>query len=366
MQTWLRMIEQMFFGNSLRDWLIAILVFGGTFLIVPFVRGRVRARQQHWRETHNPALELLARLTHATSQLVVLSLALFLAEKWLTLPPQVDRVFDTIIVAGVAVQLGLWAVAALRFLVERHYNQGREDSRPSAAVGVLMFVGQMAIWAVFALLALDNLGINITALVAGLGVGGIAIALAVQTVLGDLLGSISIALDKPFEVGDALSIDTFEGTVERIGIKSTHLRSVTGEQIIMANADILKSRVRNNGRKQETRVLFRLQVAYENKPEQIEQITGIVQKIVEAQPGTRYVQCPLMALGNNAMEFEPLYYVSTTAGVNHAATVDAINRGIVREFAAAGILFAFPTQRLIMEQRAAEQSAAPVSPGQTG
>jgi small-conductance mechanosensitive channel len=349
MDDFLKAIEDVILGNSLRDWILAGLVFAATFLIVPFVRGRIRARQQKWK-THNAALELFARLTAATSQLVVLSLALFLAEKWLTLPGQVDRIFDVIIVAGLAVQLGLWAVAALRFGIERHYNKGRDESTPSAAVGVLMFVGQIVIWAVFTLLALDNLGVNITALVAGLGVGGIAIALAVQTVLGDLLGSISIALDKPFEVGDALVIDNLEGTVEMIGIKSTHLRSVTGEQIIISNADILKSRVRNNGRKQETRVLFRLQVAYENSPQNIDRVTAIVQRVVEAQKGTRYVQCPLMALGQNAMEFEPLYYVSTTAGVNHAATVDAVNRGIVREFATAGIRFSYPTQRLLMEQ----------------
>jgi small-conductance mechanosensitive channel len=350
MDEFLQIIEEVVRGNSLRDWLLAGLVFGVTFLIVPFVRGRIRARQLHWKHTDNAVLELFSRLTAATSQMVVLSLALFLAEKWLKLPPEVDRVFDVVIVFGIAVQLGLWAVAALRFAVERHYNHGRAEGQPSAAVGVLMFVGQMVIWAVFVLLALDNLGVNITALVAGLGVGGIAIALAVQTVLGDLLGSISIALDKPFEVGDALQIDTLEGTVEHIGIKSTHLRSVTGEQIIISNADILKARVRNNGRKQETRVLFRLQVAYENAPEKIDRVTGIVQQVIEAQPGTRFVQCPLMALGQNAMEFEPLYFISTKAGVNHAATVDAVNRGIVREFSAAGIKFSYPTQRLLMEQ----------------
>lgn len=349
----LRTLDQVFLGNSITNWLLAALIFGATFLVVPFLRSRIRAHRQRWQNTESPPLELLSLLMARTSGLVMLSVALFLAEKVLVLPDRMHRLFNVVIVFGVAVQLALWAVTALRFLIERHYRRGGDEpASSSAAVGVLMFVGQVLIWAIFTLLALDNLGVNITALVAGMGVGGIAIALAVQTILGDLFGSISIALDKPFVVGDALQIDGLEGRVEYIGIKSTRLRSVTGEQIVIANADILKSRVRNLGRASEKRVLFRLQVAYENAPAAVEQVTGIVRGVVESVPGTRYVQCPLIALGQYALEFEPLYYVAVRPGVNHAATVDAVNRGIVREFARAGVQFAYPSQRLIMEQPA--------------
>jgi small-conductance mechanosensitive channel len=355
MQNHLALIEQTVFGNSLRDWLYAAAVFAATFLIVPFVRGLIKARQQRWKDTHNPALELLALLAARTSRLVMLSVALYFAEKWLTLPAEVDRVFDLVIVVGIAVQFALWSGTALRFLIERHYARSADDDAGArASVGVLMFVAQIIIWAIFLLLALDNLGVNITALVAGMGVGGIAIALAVQTILGDLFGSMSIALDKPFVEGDSLRIDDIEGTVEHIGIKSTRLRSVTGEQIILSNADVLKSRVRNLGRMPEKRVLFRLQVAYENPSDKVEQIGGIIRRVVEASPGTRFVQCLLMKLTPDAMEFEVIYWVANAAGVKHAETVDAVNRGIVREFAAAGIAFGHPTQRLLMTQAAAD------------
>jgi small-conductance mechanosensitive channel len=356
MNQWFDSVAEVFRDNSLNDWLVAALVFGATFLIVPFLRARIRARQQLWSNAQTPALELLSRMTAATSQLVVLSLALFLAQKLLQLPPGVDRMFQFIIIAGLALQLGLWASAGLRFAIERHYaRRGEQVAASSAAVGVLMFVGQILIWAIVGLLALDNLGVNITALVAGMGVGGIAVALAVQTILGDLFGSISIALDKPFVVGDALQIDTMEGTVEHVGIKSTRLRSVTGEQIIISNADILKSRVRNMGRAQERRVLFRIQVAYENKAEAVEQVTEVVKGVIEANPGARFVQCPLVSLGQYAMEFEPLYFVAVRSDVNQASIVDRVNRGIVREFAARGIRFGYPSQRLVMEQGAGGQ-----------
>lgn len=357
MQEFFKAIEDIIRDNSLRDWLLAGAVFFATFLVVPFIRGRIRARQQRWKDTQNPALELLSLLAARTSRLVLLSIALYFAEKLLTLPDRVDQVFNYIIVVGIAVQLAMWAVTALRFLIERHYAKaGKDDAGARASVGVLMFIVQILVWAVFLLLALSNLGVDITALVAGMGVGGIAIALAVQTILGDLFGSMSIALDKPFVEGDSLRIDDIEGTVEKIGIKSTRLRSVTGEQIILANADVLKSRVRNLGRMPERRVLFRLQVAYENPPDKVERISGVVRGVVEGRKGARFVQCLLMALTRDAMEFEVIYWVDNESGVNYGQTVDAINRGIVREFASAGIAFGYPTQRLLMKPAAADQA----------
>jgi small-conductance mechanosensitive channel len=347
-----------FLGNKPGDWLVAGIVFVAIFLVVEFIRGMVRSRLQRLQHNARPSLQLLGRLAKATSRTVVLSVALYSAEKWLELPPNADRLFEVIIVAGIAVQLALWAAAALRFAIEHHYRGTGNEPGASPAIGVLMFVGQLVIWTVFVLLGLDNLGVNITALVAGLGVGGIAIALAVQTLLGDLLGSMSIAMDKPFAVGDALRIDDIEGTVEHVGIKSTRLRAVTGEQVIFSNADILKSRVRNLGRMPERRVLFRLMVAYENKPAQIEQVAAIVKRVVEGQQGTRFVQCLLASLGADALEFEVVYFVANSPKINHGATVDAINRGIVREFSGAGISFAYPARRLLVQQASPAAPAA--------
>lgn len=354
MEHTLKFIEAVYFENSLRDWLLAAAVFGATFLIVPFVRGRIRARQQRWQNLENPVLELLALLAARTNRLVLLSFALYFAEKLLKLPAKVDRVFDVVIVFGIAVQCALWGITALRFAIERHYVRVRgDDPGARASVGVLMFVGQLIIWAVFTLLALDNLGINITALVAGMGVGGIAIALAVQTILGDLFGSMSIALDKPFVVGDMLRIDDIEGTVEQVGIKSTRLRSVTGEQIILSNADVLKSRVRNLGRMAERRVALTIGILYETPPDLVDRVSGIVQQVVTAQPDTRFVSCTLARLGDSALEFDAIYFVAASPPPRHAETVDVINRSLLRALAAAQIGIAYPTRRLLVEQVAA-------------
>ena len=339
-------LDHVFLNNPLRDWLLAAAAFCATFLVLPFIRSRIRARQQRWKDMEVPALELFSQLTTRTSRLVLLSIALYAAEKLLTLPPKVDRAFDVIIIFGVAVQLALWAGTALRFFILRHHDRsGATDAGSRASVGVLLFVGQLIIWAIFTLLALDNLGINITALVAGMGVGGIAIALAVQTILGDLFGSMSIALDKPFVVGDTLRIDDIEGTVEHIGIKSTRLRSITGEQVILSNADVLKSRVRNLGRMPHKRVNFRLRVAYDTSADKVAAVPGLVEEAVTAIAGTRFTSCLLAELGAYALEFEVIYLIANSGEGAIPRAVDAVNRGIVTRFEAAKIAFAYPTRR---------------------
>lgn len=351
MEQWHELLAYPFLGNPLSDWGLATVVFLVTFLVIPLVRSRIRARRARWPAMDRvPGLDLLSLLVARTSRLVLLVIALYLAGKILVLPAQVDRAFDVVIIIGVWIQAGIWATAAVRFLIQR---RGGTEPAAQTSISIVMVGAQLLLWTVFVLLALDNLGINITALVAGLGVGGVAVALAVQTLLGDVFGSLSIAFDKPFVVGDHLRIDDIEGTVEQIGLKSTRLRSVTGEQIILANADVLKSRVRNLGRMRERRVLLRLMVDYGTPPEKLELVPQLVERMVRAQPGTRFLQCLLNTLGSYALEFEAIYYIENQVQYSPALINDAINRGVFRELGTAGIRLAYPTQQLVMNGTAA-------------
>jgi small-conductance mechanosensitive channel len=349
------LLDYHFLGNTVLDWGLAGIAFLFTFLVIPFVRGRIRARRERWMDGRkSPALDLISLLIAKTSKLLLWVAALYFAEKILTLPAAIDRIFDVIIIVGVWIQVGIWATATLRFTIQRRSGT---DAPPEASVTILLFGAQILLWAVFVLLALDNLGVNITALVAGLGVGGVAVALAVQTVLGDLFGSLSIAFDKPFVVGDLLRIDGFEGTVEHIGLKSTRLRSVTGEQIIIANADVLKSRVRNLGRMSEKRFLFNLQVGYDTPPDKLDAIAAVVEKVVAGQPQSRFVQCLLNALGTYSIDFQVIYFVANRPEVPQAKINDEIYRGILRELAALGVTLAYPTQRLMVDPPRVEGEA---------
>ncbi|HEY4975612.1 MAG TPA: mechanosensitive ion channel family protein, partial [Steroidobacteraceae bacterium] len=332
-----QLAHQMLLDNSASAWLYAVLAFGLTFTVLPLIRGYLRARRHRYADRDPPlAVALVAHLADRTSRVVLWIVALYAADRILTLPPRVDEIFHIAIVIGMWLQVGIWAVAAARFLLNRRETRNG-DARLTGTMDVVLFVLGMIIWMVVVLLAMENLGINVGPLIAGLGVGGIAIALAVQAILGDLFASLSIALDKPFVIGDTLRVDTFEGTVEQIGIKSTRLRSVTGEQIVIANADLLKSRVRNLGRASERRALFTLNMSYDTPPEKLALVPKLVEQAVAGYPGTRFVHCMLRELGESALLFEVCFFVENTPTRNISAAQDQVNRQILHSFAGSGI-----------------------------
>jgi len=353
-----QLARQVLLDNSLSAWLYAALAFLLTFTVLPLIRGYLRARQHRYSEQDLPlAVALLAHLAGRTSRVVLWIVALYAADRILTLPARVDQVFHIAIVIGAWLQIGIWASAAARFTLHRHETRGA-DARLSGTLNVVLFAIGLIIWIVIALLAMENLGINVGPLVAGLGVGGIAIALAVQVILGDLIASLSIALDKPFVVGDALRVDSFEGTVEQIGIKSTRLRSVTGEQIVLANADLLKSRVRNLGRASERRALFTLNIAYGTSLEKIDQVPELVRQAVAGYAGTRFVHCMLRELGESALLFEVCFFVENTPTRDVTAALDQVNRQLLHAFASNGIEFAYPTRTLLLREPTSGAAAA--------
>jgi small-conductance mechanosensitive channel len=196
------------------------------------------------------------------------------------------------------------------------------------------------------LLTLDNLGIDITALVAGLGIGGVAVALAVQNILGDLFASLSITLDRPFVIGDFLIVGDFMGSVEYIGIKSTRLRSLSGEQIIISNSDLLGSRVRNYGRMHERRVVFVTSITYETPEEHLERIPGLIREIIESQPNTRFDRSHFARHAAASLDFETVYYVLSPNYNQYMDTQQAVNIRLHRELKQLGVEFAYPTQKL--------------------
>jgi small-conductance mechanosensitive channel len=345
-----QLVHQMLLDNSAAAWLYAATAFLLTFTVLPLIRGLLRARRQRYADRELPlAVALVAHLADRTSRVVLWILALYAADRILTLPTRVDDALHIAIVVGCWLQIGIWTAAAARFALHRRETRSG-DARLSGTMDVVLFVLALIIWVVVALLAMENLGINVGPLIAGLGVGGIAIALAVQAILGDLFASLSIALDKPFVIGDSLRVDSFEGTVEQIGIKSTRLRSVTGEQIVIANADLLKSRVRNLGRASERRALFTLNLAYDTPVEKLDQVPKLVEQAVATYTGTRFVHCMLRELGESALLYEVCFFLENTPTRNLSAAQDQVNRQILHAFAASGIAFAYPTRTLLMRE----------------
>ena len=206
------------------------------------------------------------------------------------------------------------------------------------------------IWSVIALVALDSLGINVTTVVAGLGIGGVAVALAVQNILGDLFASLSIILDKPFVMGDFLIIDEHMGSVEYIGLKTTRIRSLSGEQLIFSNSDLLKSRIRNYGRMFERRVVFNLGVTYSTPRDKLRRIPEIIRDAINAQEKTRFDRSHFMKYGDYALQFETVYYVKSPDYNIYMDIQQSIYFAIHEAFEREQIDFAYPTQKLLVAQ----------------
>jgi small-conductance mechanosensitive channel len=338
-------------GQTWLAWTLALAVAAGTCAVLLTARWLVRRlhARRHARqpdEIVDIPLEVLAR----TTLLFVLVVSASLGLQPLVLGSRVDRVAHAVLTIVLFWQAGLWVAAGAAAILERKRRQALVENKAAlGSIGILRFIATLTIWTVVLLLTLDNLGIDVTALVAGLGIGGIAVALAVQNMLGDLFAALSITLDEPFVVGDFLILDDFMGSVEYIGIKSTRLRSLSGEQIVMPNSDLVSSRVRNYGRMQERRVVFTLRVTYDTPYAMIEAIPAIIRAAIERQEGTRFDRSHFATYGMHALEYESVYYVLTGDYNRYMDTQQAINLEIFREFARRGIAFALPTQKLLLE-----------------
>jgi small-conductance mechanosensitive channel len=352
MLRWQDIAQYEFLGNPVMNWGLALVTFLVTLTVLPIIKGFIAARRRSWtpndRLQFHSAIELTALLVARTSRGFLFVVALFLASRHLTFPPRLERVIEIVIVCVFWLQVGLWAMASVRFGIDqRRIRSAGLDSILAGSMDVILFCAGLIIWAMVALLALDNLGVEIKPLLAGLGIGGIAIALAVQTVLSDVLASMSITLDKPFGVGDSLTIGDYQGTVEHIGIKSTRLRSISGEQIIIANADIIKARVRNFGRMGDRRAVFQFGVNYDTPTDVLALIPGEVRKIVEAQANTRFDRCHFLTYGDTALQFELVYFMTKSDFAVYADTQQAINLALLDRLRELKVQLAAPTRALV-------------------
>jgi small-conductance mechanosensitive channel len=350
-----------YYGNELGAWAKAFVQFAVWFTVLPIARVFIMRRLKK-QEAHHPVafLLLLRALIDATTRILMIAIAIYLAMRWLEVPARLDRIIGTTIQVVVWWQVGLWLTAAVTHLIEVRRGSDLAGAEGTASLNILRFVGVLLVWVVAFLMLLANLGVKIMPLVAGLGIGGVAIALALQNILGDLFASLSIALDKPFVVGDSLVIDTYIGKVEHIGIKTTRLRSETGEQIILSNADILKSRVRNFGRAQEQRALATIRVTYDTPADILHEIPKLLEGIVREQANARFERCHLKTLGDSALLFELSYFVQQPSLNPLLDLQQAVNFRIIDEFRRMGVEFDQPTQRVILtRQRIAAEATTP-------
>src|SRR6266550_1415767 len=302
-------LDQTFYNNSVRQWGIALAVALASFLALLLLRrllvGRLGAIAKR---TTTELDDILVEMVGRTNPFFLAATAVVFGSRFLIFPPTTDRYFAAGFAIVLLVQCGLWGATAV-----------------------------------------DKFGVNVTTLVTGLGIGGVAIALAVQNVLGDLFAALSIVFDKPFDVGDSIAVDQMQGTVERIGLKTTRVRSVSGEQIIISNSELLKSRIRNYKRQLDRRVVFTTDVTYGTTPETVARIPGMVREVVSSQQPVRFDRSHFTQYTDSALRIETVYFVLDADYGRYLDIQQTINLELLRRFRAEQIELAFPTRTVVLE-----------------
>lgn len=339
-----------YYGTSIGDWgfafAIAITVSVGFLLLQRVLVTRLRA---YARRTSTPLDDIAAEVLASTNAAFVLVVALYLGSLALDLPLAAERALRVAAIVAILVQAALWANRFIGLWLSAYTLQRRENDGASVmTASLLAFAGRVVLWSLATVLILDNLGFSVTTLIASLGIGGIAVALAVQNVLGDMFASLSIAIDKPFVIGDFIIVDELMGTVEHIGLKTTRVRSLSGEQIIFSNADLLKSRIRNYKRMYERRVIFNFGVVYQTPAEQLRRIPAMVREIVTAQTPVRFDRAHFKQYGDSSLDFEAVYYVLDPDYNRYMDIQQTINLDLFARFAKEGIEFAYPTRTVFV------------------
>jgi small-conductance mechanosensitive channel len=363
---WLERIEQFggfeyeLAGNTPLRWLlaavVAVLALFALKLLIRFVISRLQKITAGTATRWDDGLTLTLE---ATRNLFLVVLALYFGSLVLELPVRAREIMQSVAIVALLIQAAFWGNVLLDFTLERQLKRKMEtDAAAATSISAMSFVGRLILWSLVTLLALDNMGIDVTALMTGLGIGGIAVALAAQNILGDLFASISIVLDKPFVLGDFITVGEYMGSVEKIGLKTTRLRSLSGEQLIFSNADLLASRIRNFKRMSERRMVFKVGVTYETPREKLAALPGLIREIVESSGPVRFDRAHFQGFGKSSLDFETVYYV-TVPDYNVSMDVQqAINLALLERFSWEGIEFAYAAPTILVANPQPETSSA--------
>ncbi|MBK7579604.1 MAG: mechanosensitive ion channel family protein [Myxococcales bacterium] len=360
-------LQGQFLGNTWGRWLLASLVGLVTAfavrVVLAFVVRRVQRVAEHtaidWDDVVVAGLRNTKWFSYLAAGFYAGSELLHLSERLLQ---RVDRIAGVLLL----LQIGFWFHAGINARVKRWKENVDTTPERATAASAIGFIARLALWAALLLAVMSTLGIQITALIAGLGVGGVAAALAVQTLLADVIASLSIYFDRPFDIGEFIATPDGMGTVQRISMRSTRLRALGGEELIFSNGQLLKQTIRNFGRMAERRIVFEVGVEYGTPVAKLKQLPEILGGIVAEAPDVRLDRAHFKAFGAYALIFEVVYYVQSPDFNVYMDRQQLINFAVAERFEALGVAMAFPTQTLMLRQDEAQPPKATKSASSLG
>lgn len=343
--------EKEIYGNLLIDYCFAGISFIIAMVILKLIHITVlRYAKKIAKKTSTSIDDFLVKSFASLFMPLSAVVLLFISSKSLTLSDEVNRSVNIVSIAILTTIFAKFFTALLTYGFDVYSRKRKSDLALERSLTGIVRILKISIWAIAICFFLDNLGIDISAVVAGLGIGGVAVALAAQAVLGDLFSYFAILFDRPFDVGDFIIVGDFLGVVERIGIKTTRLSSLGGEQLIFSNTDLTNSRVRNYKRMEKRRVLFKLGVIYQTSIEKVKEIPCIIEEAVKQVENTVFDRAHFFEYGDSSLIFEVVYYVLGSDYNKYMDIQQAINFSIMSKFADRKIEFAYPTQTLFIKQ----------------
>lgn len=346
-----KILEQVFFGNRILDYIIALsaLLLGLLFVktVILFLTGRLKKLAKKTATTFD---DLLADIFEKIVLPALYLSCVYISLKILKMPAGIGGVINAAEIAVITFFATRIILMFINYGLNLYLHRKQEDVTLVRSLEGMLRVVRCLVWALAAVIFLDNIGFKVSTIIAGLGIGGVAVAIAAQAVLKDFFSYFSIVFDRPFKLGDFIIIGDFMGTVEHIGIKTTRIRSLGGEQVIFSNTDLTDSRVRNYKLMDKRRVLFRVGVTYQTSLSQLKEIPRIIENVIKNTSETAFDRAHFFSYGDFSLIFEVVYFVLNPDYNKYMDIQQEINFALKEEFEARGIEFAYPTQKLYLSK----------------
>jgi small-conductance mechanosensitive channel len=347
MDKFANLLQQSYLGNTVYDYVVALGVFLLSLIIFSIIKNHVLGRLKKWaKKTKTDVDDEIVETLEQVPGILYFFAALYIALNFIVVHEIVTKIVEIIL----TILLIYWATRVIGELIEYLLSKVAKDQKGKKEKNTTYFalnmIAKVILWSVGLLLILSNLGVNISALIASLGIGGIAVALALQNILSDMFSSFSIYIDKPFEIGDFIIVGEHMGTVKKIGLKTTRIEALQGEEIVISNNELTSSRVRNFKKMKKRRVVFHIGVTYDTPSTKLKKIPKIVKEYITKTPKCTFDRCHFFQFGPSSLDYEIVYYVQSSNYNDYMNTQQKLNLELVKSFEKEKIEFAFPTQTI--------------------